>query len=357
MNDIRPQGLSVVIPVKGRVGLLRDLLVSLRTARAGCGEPTEVLVVDDSTAGDADAHRRSCAELDACYLRGPRRVGSKRNLGARAARYDQLVFVDSDCRVTDAYLARIGKVLRDSPPEVGGVAGPVRMVGEETAVLRLFRRTQELNQPFSWPDRYAQITWSACANLAVRAEAFHAIEGFAEDTLTVVGGEDVDLGIRLTKSGRPILCDPDSVVLHSRATGDSVGSIGRRLFTYGRSATWLDREHPERRNFRLNPISVVASAAAVALATAGPTRGRSLAAVPVVLAAVVAAHARHRLRPGDGPAALPEVLASTLLDWSFDLGEFVGAWQLRRPRYLFSRFGFMDGDTFRAQPDGEGARR
>jgi GT2 family glycosyltransferase len=347
MITTRTAGLSVVIPVKGRVELLRNLLASLQTARANCPADTEAIVVDDSDPQDAQAHRRNCEALGARYLRGPARVGAKRNIGARHARHDLLVFVDSDCEVDPGYLTQIDKSLRAAPPEVGGIAGPVEMIGEETSVLRLFRRTQELNQPFGWPARYEQITWSACANLAVRADAFHAVDGFAEDTLTVVGGEDVDLGIRLTKAGHPILCDRLAVVRHTRKTGDSITSIGARLYTYGRAAHWLNTRHPERRQFRFNPVSAIAAVTLGAAATARATRGRGLAAVPLAAAALIAVHARDRVQPGDGLRDHAAAVTSTLLDWSFDLGEFVGAFQVARPQHLFSRFGFMDTDTFR----------
>ena len=340
-------GLSVVIPVKDRVPLLRNLLISLQVARANCPADTEVIVVDDSDPQHAHAHQRNCEELGARYLRGPARVGTKRNIGARHARYDLLVFVDSDCEVDPGYLTQINKSLREAPTEVGGVAGPVEMIGEETSLLRLFRRTQELNQPFAWPSRYEQITWSACANLAVRASAFHTVNGFAEDTLTVVGGEDVDLGIRLTKAGHPILCDRLAVVHHTRKTGDSIASIGRRLFTYGRAAHWLNRQHPERREFRLNPVSAIAAVTLGATTAAKATRGRSLAAIPLTAIALIAVHARDRIRPADGLSDHAAAVTSTLLDWSFDLGEFVGAFQVARPQHIFSRFGFMDDDTFR----------
>jgi GT2 family glycosyltransferase len=342
----RRAGVSVVIPVRGRVRLLAALLTGLAEARARCPEPTEVIVVDDSDPADADRHRAACRRHDAAYLRGPRRVGAKRNLGARAARFDLIAFVDSDCEADPDFLQHAAKALREAPRDVGAVAGPVDMIGTETATLRLFRRTQEMHQPFAWPRAYDRITWAATANLTVRAEAFEAVGGFAEDTLTIVGGEDVDLGVRMTKAGHATACAPGAVVYHSRQTGDSLLSIARRLFTYGRAAHWLNVRHPERREPRLNPVSALAAVGAVAAAAAPATRGRSLWAVPAAAAALLAQHAHRRRVPGDGATAVPGLVASTVLDWAFDAGEFVGAWQVGRPHYLFSRFGFMDDRTF-----------
>jgi GT2 family glycosyltransferase len=341
------QGITIVIPVKGRVQLLAAALSSLVESRRRCPEPTQVIVVDDSEPADAAQHRDNCLRFDAQYLRGPRRVGAKRNAGAAAADYDLITFIDSDCQVGADFLAVVATALRESPPEVGAVAGPIEMTGRETGTLRLFRRTTELNQPFTWPLVHEQITWAATANFTVRAEVFHQLGGFAVDTLTVVGGEDVDLGVRMTKAGYVIMCCADAVVQHSRSTGDSVLTIGKRLCTYGRAANWLLLRHPERREFRLNPVALIAATGAVASITARRTRGRSGWAVAVVAASLLAQHAWRRRRSGDGPRVIGSLVASTVLDWSFDLGEFVGAWQVGRPQHLFSRFVFMDNDTFR----------
>ncbi|KLO28414.1 hypothetical protein ABH37_06170 [Mycobacterium haemophilum] len=349
MGNPRRTGMSVIIPVRGRVDLLRNLLISLQQARKECAEATEILVVDDSCPADAREHRQHCHECDAKYLRGPRRVGAKRNLGARNAAYEHLVFVDSDCEIDVNYLARIGKTLREASSDVGGIAGPVQMVGNETSTLRLLRKTQELNQPFGWPTEYEQITWSACANLAVRADAFWQIGGFAENALTVVGGEDVDLGIRLTKAGHMIRCDPKAIVYHSRATGDTVASVTRRLFTYGRSANWLNCQHPERRRFRLNPVSTLACITSISAAASVTAGAVSLSAVPMVAAALLVWHVKQRILPGDRMVDIIGAVVSTAVDWSFDLGEFVGAFQIGRPHYMFSRFGFTDTQTFRVR--------
>lgn len=345
-------GMSVIIPVKGRVTLLAGLLASLVEARRRCPELTEVIVVDDSCPADVEQHKANCARYDARYLRGPRNVGAKRNAGAREARHDILVFIDSDCEATPLFLSRVAKTLRDAPAHVGAIAGPVDMIGEETTTLRLFRHTHEMNQPFAWPRRFEQITWAATANLAVRADAFWTVGGFAEDPLTVVGGEDVDLGIRMTKAGFGTWCDTEAVIHHTRRTGDRVTSISRRLYTYGRGANWLNRRHPERREFRLNPVSAIVTTATAALAAAPATRGRSLWSVPVVAGWLLAVHASRRKRPGDGLAQLPSMVASTVLDWSFDTGEFVSAFQVGRPNFIFSRFGFMDDQTFRPWKEG-----
>jgi len=119
---------------------------------------------------------------------------------------------------------------------------------------------------FGWPRRFERVGWAATSNLLVRRAVLLELGGFDETTLTVVGGEDVDFGLRLTG-----------------ATADL----------------------------------------------------------------------RHRVL---------ECVVSTLVSWSFNAGQFVGAVQLGRPADAFHRFRYRDSGTFivrRAEswcsdPEGEG---
>jgi GT2 family glycosyltransferase len=340
------EGLSVVIPVKDRTALLARLLESLHKARARHGGENEVIVVDDSGPVAAAMHERNCRAFDAQYVRGPRRVGHKRNVGVQRSRYDIVVFVDSDCEVPEDYLTTVEATLRRQDSSVGAVAGPVEMIGEQTSTLGFFAKTREMNQPFGWAKTYKYITWCACANMAVRRSAFEQVGGFAERTLTVVGGEDVDLGVRLTINGAAVLCDPDAVIYHTRATGDDVGSIFRRLFMYGRASNWLITRHPDRYDLRLNPVSALVVGALVAAASAKATRGGSITLATIAAGGLVGTHAWRRRASGGGVRDLRDAVLCTFLDWSFDLGEFVGSFQVGRPHYMFRRFRFQDAEGF-----------
>lgn len=346
MSESISRGVSVVTPVKGRVNLLRDLLASLSAARDSCPEPSEVLVVDDSGPVDAEAHRSNCAKFDATYLRGPEIVGVKRNIGVQHAKFDLVVFVDSDCTVDTNYLARVVRRFRSETDSVDALAGAVEMSGDESRVLRLFRKTREMHQPFSWAQDYQQITWAACANFAMRRRVFDEVGGFADKPLTVVGGEDVDIGIRVTQAGYPIVCDPKAIVYHTRTTGDSIPDITRRLFTYGRGAIWLCERFPRRQMFRLNPTSAILVASVVGALGARPTKGRSLLLAPAVAAGLLAVHSRERHEPGDGLIDIVGSVVCTVLDWAFSLGETVGCWHMRTPQHLFTRFVYIDDETF-----------
>ena len=338
------RGLSIVVPVKGRVAAMRRLLQSLQDAGAAGEEPVEVIVVDDSDPADTHAHQKHCAEFQARYVRGPRHVGAKRNTGVRLAAYDLVLFIDSDCLATPQLLARHIGALRGT---ADASAGPTYVQGADTAVFRVMSRSRLLNSAFEWPGQASRVGWATTSNLAVRRAAFEAVGGFAERPLTVVGGEDVDLGLRLTEAGHAIICDPGAVVVHDKSSIESLATVCRRLVTYGRSGPWLLRVHPRRGRPKLNRVSTLAATTLAGAAAAPVTGGLSLLLVPAVAAGLLALDTRVRLgEDAASPRTLTESAACAALDWCFDLGEFIAAWQLGRPDRLFTGFGWTDDPAF-----------
>ncbi|XVU27897.1 glycosyltransferase family 2 protein [Actinoplanes sp. CA-054009] len=331
-------GISVVVPVLGRVKQTRRLLESLAISASGCPEPAEILLVDDSAPADAAQHRRHCAEFGARYLRGPEHVGAKRNLGVQMARHDLVLFTDSDCRAGSELLSRHAATLRTAPPSVAAVAGPTLVEHGNTQTYRAMTRSALLNGDLEMPLTGRSLPWATTSNLCVRRSAFAAVGGFPERSLTRVAGEDVELGLRLTGRGFRILADAGAVVVHDRDSSDSIRAVSRRLYGYGRSETWLALRHPARRVPRLNPIAMLAGVGTVAVLAGRRTGMRSLLAIPVAAGATVAARAWQRLRPNDGPAGAAEAITCAVLEHVFDLGSLIAAFQLRRPDLAFTGF-------------------
>jgi GT2 family glycosyltransferase len=342
------RGVSVVIPVKDRVPQMRRQLRSLREAAQRCPEPVEVIVVDDSGPAAAAAHRTACDQHGARYLRGPRHVGAKRNHGVRHARYDLLLFTDSDCRVPADLIARYAARLRDSGDEVAGVTGPVLVAPGTSAVFRVMSRSYLLLGDLTRPLHHARVSWGAGANTALKRSAFTAVGGFPEDSPMPIGGEDLHLGLVLTDAGYVLLSEPHGVVTHDTSVADTLGEVAYRFTTYGRSEQWLCLAHPHRRRFVLNTVSTAVLAAAAGLLAARRTRGRSLLAAPAVATALIAAKAPGRLGGERGPRAVAESVACAAIETLFDGAAFVTALRMRRPDLLFT--GFRPPDEADYQP-------
>jgi GT2 family glycosyltransferase len=337
-------GISVVIPVKGRVSLMRALLASLHAAMDHSPEPAEIIVVDDSEPADATSHQANCHEFGARYVTGPRHVGAKRNLGVERAKYDLILFTDSDCRAPLDIFERHVKTLRSADASVGGVAGPTFVEHGQSPANRIMRWSKLINDDLERPKRCATVTWATTTNLAVHRRVFEEVGGFPSESLDMVGGEDCDLGLKMSDAGYKIVCDPEAVVVHDQAIAGTLATAGRRLYGYGRSEQWVCSVHPRHRRPVINAVTVGMAAAAVGVALAPRTGGRSLLAAPATLGVLVGLRAR-RLRGDDRSAGgVAERFACASVDLMFDLGGFVAACELRRPSMLFTGLKPADAD-------------
>lgn len=346
-----PRGLSVIIPVRGRVELLRRQLKSLHEAVGYCAEPAEIIVVDDSDPQDAALHRANCAEYGASYLRGPRHVGAKRNLGARHARYDLLVFADSDQRSPIDLLDRYTAGLRRAPAEVAAVTGPLSAEQGDSVVFRIMRRSYLLLGDHEDALRYHRMSWCIGGNTAIRRDVFTEVGGFPEDSPSPLGGEDMHLGLKLTDAGYVILCDPEARVVHDAAVAQTLRAVCYRFITYGRSEQWLCVAHPERRRFRLNAVSALAATTVAGLLGATRSRGRSMLAVPLVAVSLIGGRTLRTMGGERSAQAITDSLTCVLLELIFDGSAFAASLSMGRPDLCFAGFQPPTDELHRRAPE------
>lgn len=314
-------GISVVTPTHGRRALVTGLVESLQAARAAAPFATEVLIVDSSDDGDADAIRRACEQFDAQYLRHEKNnVREKRNLGIRSSRFPIVLFVDSDCRATPDLLVEHARGYEADP--AGGVIGVTRFVGPSSRTWRFIERTSILDA-FSYAARMETAPWGPTCNISYRKEILEQLGGFDATFPFRLGSEDVDLGLRVTDSGHPIRCNPVAVVEHTRETWSSIPLIGRRAFRWGRMHYHLMKKHPGRLQVDFPKTIGLFFVIAVFAAAAAVIHGRpALLSLPlawlaldlVLEAILVARTAESRLRD------LGAYLGARLLGLTFETG-------------------------------------
>jgi GT2 family glycosyltransferase len=181
------------------------------------GEADEVVVVDNL--GDAtvpDSVRLVSPGENLGFTAGA-------NLGAREATGDVLVFLNPDTVVAAGALRRLAKVVGD--PEVG-----IAM-----ARLRLLERPDELNssgtvvhvtgtgwaggfgEPVDSLTEPREVAAPSGAAMAIRAETFRKLGGFAEELFMYL--EDLELGWRVRLAGLSVVVDPGADVYHEYEYG------------------------------------------------------------------------------------------------------------------------------------------
>lgn len=200
----QPRFVSFVIPAWNEEPVLEPTLEALESARRQLAEPSEVLVVDDSsTDRTAEVARQHGARVVAVQHR---QISATRNAGAREAQGDMLVFVDADTVVTPEVVRAAVEAVRSGA--VGGGCG-IRYTGRIPMYLRLLI-------PFEvWCVRQVRLAFG-CFLFCTRA-AFEAVGGF--DT-TLFATEEVTLSLALQRQGR-FVC-----------LRECVSTSGRKLRTY-----------------------------------------------------------------------------------------------------------------------------
>ena len=236
---------SIVIPVFNKWELTWKCLMAVAENTRDVAH--EVIVIDNAS---SDETAQALPLLDNIrFARNTANLGFAKasNQGAAMARGQYVLFLNNDTEPTPGWLppmvaeieadpavAIVGSKLLypDGTVQHGGVvfayAGP-----EPITPLHLHAR-----QPASASDRRLELRAVTAACMLMRPDVFREHGGF--DEAFVNGGEDVDLCLKVWRSGRKIVFTPASVVVHHESASD-----GRFRFAAANAdrlnSLWLDR--------------------------------------------------------------------------------------------------------------------
>jgi len=195
---------SVIIAVHDAAGMLERCLDALSRSTV---RPLESIVVDDGSADDsktvAERFGARVIVLDQCQ--GPARA---RNVGARHAHGDLILFLDADVCIHDDAIGRILEHFNQDP-SLDAVIGAY---DDQPAAAPFVSRHRNLLHCFTHREghREASTFWSGCG--AVRRETFLQ-HGFDERYYRPAI-EDIEFGARLRSAGGRIRLDAAIQVQH-----------------------------------------------------------------------------------------------------------------------------------------------
>jgi len=238
-------GISIIVPTQGRVELLSNLLRSLDQARQQYDGPSEVLIIDSSTGKSKSLIERACAQYSAIYILGSTNVRKKRNLGIERSQYPILLFTDSDCTADANLLIEHGRIFHeDVTGELGGVVGITEFIGPRSRLWDVIEKKGIL-APFTFAKEQNKLSWGPTSNISYRRDLVVQVGKFDTSLPFRLGGDDIDLGQKITLAGYNLVGNTGAVVFHSRETWNSYKLIGKRLWRWGRVSyhLFLKYEH------------------------------------------------------------------------------------------------------------------
>lgn len=230
--------ISIIVAIFNRKDELFELLNSLSHQT---DKDFEVIIVDDGSKIDLKPTIYQFDEmLTIQYFRkdnsGP---GLSRNYGARRAKNDWLVFVDSDVIVEKDYIENIKKDIGEAPCDAFGGADKAHRGFNlmqkaisysmtsvfTTGGIRGNKKSVSKFQPRSF-------------NMGVRKEAFEKVGGFSEMRI----GEDPDLSMTLWENGYTTAFYDNIGVYHKRRV--DFGKFSKQVYQFGCARPILNQRHP-----------------------------------------------------------------------------------------------------------------
>lgn len=207
--DIKADKVSIVIPVRNSQRGIDNYLNNFFRTHPPDKFPREIIVVDNNSATKTDINKHLNKGLDikllSCKKVGP---AAARNLGVEKSTGDWIIFNDSDCIPTKSLLTGYIKASNGAI----GYAGNIKSLGQD--FLSKYYESQEILIPLKTKSETGEFIpqYLITANSLVWKSAFEKVNGFNE-TIKIAGGEDIDLGLRLSEHG-DLSYAFDSVALH-----------------------------------------------------------------------------------------------------------------------------------------------
>ncbi len=231
--------ISIIIAIFNRKDELFELLNSLSRQT---DKNFEVIVVDDgSKIALLPTVELFEEQLDIQFFRkdnsGP---GLSRNYGAKRAKNDWLVFVDSDVIVETDYIENIKKNLTENPADAFGGADKAHKGFNLIQKAISYSMTSVFTTGGIRGNKNSVTKFQPRSfNMGVNKKAFLKIGGFSEMRI----GEDPDLSMTLWENGYATKFYDNIGVYHKRRT--DFGKFSKQVYQFGCARPILNQRHPK----------------------------------------------------------------------------------------------------------------
>jgi glycosyltransferase involved in cell wall biosynthesis len=223
---------SIIVPSYNRQEEIEELLESF-LALEFPPERLELIIADDGSVDKTKSvvkeYQRKLSFEVRFYSQKNQGPGTARNMGAKKAKGDFFIFIDSDCMVPSDWLKNIDAgLMRQNADAFGGRDSfhedfPVLLKAINYSMTS-FLTTGGLRG--SRGKKLAKF-YPRSFNMGLSKQTFHKIGGFG----SLRHGQDIEFSHRLIKSGAKIVYIDNAIVFHKRRT--SIKKFFKQVFNWG----------------------------------------------------------------------------------------------------------------------------
>lgn len=172
-----------------------------------------------------------------------------RNIGAKEANGEILVFIDCDIRLgNDSFLANLARPLRECK-DIGATCSSIRIPPDSSRFqIRYAREIPHCESPIV--KKLTDVSEASSACCAICRDTFFKIGGFNED---IIRGEDSLLSYQLREAGYRIVLAADTWCYHPQP--DNLIELVKTQFRNGLGVCFVDTFHPDL-NMDVHPDGV-----------------------------------------------------------------------------------------------------
>ena len=215
---------SIIIPAFNAEKTIGKCLESVILQKPGFS--FEIIVVDD---GSKDKTFEVAKSFRKATVLRQKNAGPAvaRNNGAKKAKADNLVFLDSDCVVSKNWLKEIINPLEKN--SIAGVQGIYK--NRQKELIARFVHL-EIEQRYEKMAKQKFIDFSGSYSAAYKKKVFQKMNGF-DESFPMASGEDTDFSFRVSEAGYKMVLRPEAFVYHFHPT-----SFGKYIKTKFFRAFW-----------------------------------------------------------------------------------------------------------------------
>ncbi len=196
---------SVIIPAYNAEKTIRVCLDALLSQTI---PPNEIILVDDGSTDQTQeiAKIYSLLKIISQENKGPAKA---RNAGAREAKSDIILFLDSDCVPSANWLEEMLKPFEKE--KVAGVQGAYKT--HQTSLVAKFDQV-DIEYRYEKMSRSTKLDWIGSYSAGYRKKIFLDEKGF-DETFPKASGEDAELSYRMSEKGYLLVFAPTAIVYHT----------------------------------------------------------------------------------------------------------------------------------------------